>query len=117
MGWGRNSHRKEAQRAGTELASWNLTVGAVREPPLRRMYRSMSVHVHLFAYLARFSPTGQEKFDLEIGPEKTVGQLLDQLQIPADFEKRVLVNGRHADSSARLAEGDDVFMFPPAAGG
>jgi molybdopterin converting factor small subunit len=77
----------------------------------------MSVHVHLFACLAKFSPTGQEKFDLEIGPEKTVGQLFDQLQIPADFEKRVLVNGRHADSSARLAEGDDVFMFPPAAGG
>jgi molybdopterin converting factor small subunit len=77
----------------------------------------MPLHIHLFAYLAKFSPTGQEKFDLEIGPEKTVGQLLDQLQIPADFEKRVLVNGCHADSSARLAEGDDVFIFPPAAGG
>ena len=77
----------------------------------------MHVRIHLFAYLAKFSPTGQEKFDLEIDAEKTVGQLLDQLQIPADFEKRVLVNGRHADSSARLAEGDDVFIFPPAAGG
>ena len=77
----------------------------------------MPIHVHLFAYLAKYSPTGQEKFDLEMDPEKTVGQLLDKLHIPADFEKRVLVNGRHADSSGRLAEGDDVFIFPPAAGG
>jgi len=77
----------------------------------------MPIHVHLFAYLAKYSPTGQEKFDLEMGPEKTVGQLIDKLHIPADFEKRVLVNGRHTDSSVCLAEGDDVFIFPPAAGG
>ena len=85
--------------------------------PTGKIFRLMLLHVHLFAYLAKYSPMGQEKFDLEIGREKTVGQLLDQLQIPADFEKRVLVNGRQADSSARLAEGDDVFIFPPAAGG
>ena len=81
------------------------------------MYRFMSVHVHLFAYLAKYSPTGEEKFDLDLVPETTVGQLTEKLKIPADIEKRVLVNGCHADSSARLAEGDDVFIFPPAAGG
>jgi molybdopterin converting factor small subunit len=77
----------------------------------------MPIHVHLFAYLARYSPTGQEKFDLDPGPGATVGQLLSNLGIPPDFEKRVLVNGRHADASTRLSEGDDVFIFPPAAGG
>jgi len=77
----------------------------------------MPIHVHLFAYLARYSPTGQEKFDLDPGPGTTVGQLLESLRIPADFEKRALVNGRHAEPSDRLSEGDDVFIYPPAAGG
>jgi molybdopterin converting factor small subunit len=77
----------------------------------------MSIHVHLFAYLTKYSPTGQEKFDLDLGQRTTVGQLLEKLGIPPDFEKRVLVNGRHADPSTRLSEGDDVFIYPPAAGG
>jgi molybdopterin converting factor small subunit len=77
----------------------------------------MPVRVHLFAYLTKYSPTGGEKFDLDLGPGPTVGQLLEILRIPPDFEKRVLVNGRHADSSTRLSEGDDVFIYPPAAGG
>jgi molybdopterin synthase sulfur carrier subunit len=77
----------------------------------------MSIHVHLFAYLTKYSPTGEEKFGLNLGPGATVGQLLEKLGIPADFEKRVLVNGRHAEPSTPLSEGDDVFIYPPAAGG
>jgi len=77
----------------------------------------MLVRVHLFAYLTKFSPTGQEKFDLDPGPGTTVGQLLEKLEIPPDFEKRILVNGRHAEPTTPLAEGDDVFIYPPAAGG
>ena len=77
----------------------------------------MSVRVQLFAYLSKFSPTGQEKFELDLEPEATVGWLIARLKIPSDFEKMVLVNGRQANPSRRLAEGDDVFIFPPAAGG
>ncbi len=77
----------------------------------------MPIHVHLFAYLAKYSPTGREKFSLGLGPEKTVGRLLEELQIPEDFERRVLVNGRHADSATPLRDGDEVFIYPPAAGG
>jgi len=77
----------------------------------------MPVRVHLFAYLTKYSPAGQEKFDLDLGSGTTVGQLLEKLGIPLDFEKRVLVNGRHAEPSTRLSEGDDVFIYPPAAGG
>lgn len=77
----------------------------------------MSVRVQLFAYLSKFSPTGQEKFRLELEPEATVGSLIARLKIPSDFEKMVLVNGRQANPSVRLEEGDDVFIFPPAAGG
>jgi molybdopterin converting factor small subunit len=77
----------------------------------------MTVRVQLFAYLSKFSPTEQEKFQLELGPDATVGWLLGHLKIPPDFEKMVLVNGRRANPETRLAEGDDLFIFPPAAGG
>jgi molybdopterin converting factor small subunit len=77
----------------------------------------MLVRVHLFAYLTKYSPTGQEKFNLDLDSGMTLGQFLEKLRIPADFEKRVLVNGRHAEPSVCLAEGDDVFVYPPAAGG
>lgn len=77
----------------------------------------MSIRVHLFAYLSRFSPTGQEKFQFDQEAEETVGTLVGKLQIPEDFEKSVLVNGQRAVVSTHLAEGDDVFIFPPAAGG
>jgi len=77
----------------------------------------MPVHVHLFAYLTKYSPAGQEKFDLDLGPGTTLAQLLENLKIPTDIEKRVLVNGRHTDPSVNLVDGDDVFIYPPAAGG
>jgi len=77
----------------------------------------MRLRVHLFASLAKYSPSGEEKFELEIGPEMTVADLLAKLRVPPDAEIRVLVNGRHADAVARLAGGDEVFIFPPAAGG
>jgi molybdopterin converting factor small subunit len=77
----------------------------------------MPIHVHLFAYLAKYSPTGKEKFNFDLGPEKTLGRLLEELQIPGDFERRVLVNGRHVDTATLLRDGDDVFIYPPTAGG
>ncbi len=77
----------------------------------------MTAQVHLFAYLSRFSPTGEEKFPLDLEPGATVGWLIERLGIPEDFEKRVLVNGKHSDESTPLAHGDDVFIYPPAAGG
>jgi molybdopterin converting factor small subunit len=77
----------------------------------------MPIRVHLFAYLSRFSPNGEEKFRLDLEPGATVAWLLDSLKIPADFEKAVLVNGSRAELTADLKDEDDVFIFPPAAGG
>ena len=77
----------------------------------------MSIRVQLFAYLSRFSPNGEEKFRLDLEPGATVAWLLDKLQIPADFEKAVLVNGERANLSTALSDEDDVFIFPPAMGG
>lgn len=75
------------------------------------------IDVHLLGYLAKYSPTEKETFKLELDPEATIGQLLAKLKIPPDVEKMVLVNGRQANHSTQLANGDAVFIFSPAAGG
>jgi len=77
----------------------------------------MMIDIHLLGYLAKFSPTKQEKFKLELPEETTVSQVLKEIEFPVDLEKVVLVNGRHADGSTRLADGDEIFVFVPAAGG
>ena len=77
----------------------------------------MMIDVYLLGYLAGFSPTKQEKFKQEVNGEATVDQILREIEFPADLEKVVLVNGRHADASTRLADGDEIFVFVPAAGG
>ena len=77
----------------------------------------MRIDIHLLGYLARFSPTKKEEFQLEFPNGATVGQLLEQIEFPADLSKVVLVNGRHGDGSAQLADGDEVSIFIPEAGG
>jgi molybdopterin converting factor small subunit len=77
----------------------------------------MMIDIHLLGYLAKFSPTKQEKFKLDLSGEATVGRLLEEIKFPADLEKVILVNGCHGSRSTRLSEGDEVFIFIPAAGG
>lgn len=78
----------------------------------------MKVDVQLLGFPARFSPTGKENFRLELGEtEATVAGLLQKIGFPADLQKMVAVNGYHVNPSAALKDGDDVFIFSPAAGG
>ncbi|MBM4330621.1 MAG: MoaD/ThiS family protein [Deltaproteobacteria bacterium] len=77
----------------------------------------MIIDIHLLGYLAKYSPTKQEKFKLELPGEVTVSRLLAEIKFPSDMEKMVLVNGRQANNSTRLADGDEVFIFAPATGG
>ena len=77
----------------------------------------MTVHVHLLGYLAKFSPSGKEKFDLDLDPDTAVSHLLEKIQFPANLEKMILVNGRQSNPTTPVADGDDVFIFSPATGG
>jgi molybdopterin converting factor small subunit len=77
----------------------------------------MTVRVHLLGYLARYTPSGQEKFKLDLAPEATVGTLLEKIGFPAGLERMILVNGRQAGPTAGLGEDDEVFIFSPATGG
>jgi len=75
------------------------------------------IDIHLLGYLARFSPTKEEKFQLELPNGATVSQLLEEIEFPANLSKVVLVNGCHRNGSARLVDGDEVSIFIPEAGG
>ncbi len=77
----------------------------------------MKVEVHLLGILAQYSPAGEEKFKADLPEEATVQQLLEDLKFPASLERMILVNGVQAQLSTRLKNGDDVFIFAPAAGG
>ena len=77
----------------------------------------MMVNVQLLGYLARYSPTGKEIFTQELDLEATIGRLLEKIGFPPHMEKMVLVNGHQSNEATRLADGDEVFIFAPAAGG
>ncbi len=49
--------------------------------------------------------------------EATISELLAKIQFPSGVERMVLVNGHQANFSTRLADGDEVFIFVPVAGG
>jgi molybdopterin converting factor small subunit len=77
----------------------------------------MMVHVHLLGYLAKFSPSGQEKFDIDLNADAAVSHLLEKIQFPPHLEKMILVNGRQSNPSTTVSDGDEVFIFSPATGG
>jgi molybdopterin converting factor small subunit len=79
----------------------------------------MQVKVALFAHLSSFQPDGEagrkpRVFDLPEGT--TVGAVIESLGLP-DEPRVLFVNGRHAEESTSLVEGDRLAIFPPVAGG
>jgi len=79
----------------------------------------MNVDIALFAYLADYQPDGQggrapRAFTLDEGT--TVADLIVSLGLP-DEPRIVFVNGKHAEETAVLHDGDRLAIFPPVAGG
>jgi len=77
----------------------------------------MRVRIHLLGDLARFSPTKQEKFELELPAGAIVSRVLEKIEFPTGLETVILVNGRHGNRFAALESGDEVALFMPEAGG
>jgi molybdopterin converting factor small subunit len=46
-----------------------------------------------------------------------VADVITTLVLPADLARVILVNGHDAPADRRLADGDEVAIFPPLAGG
>jgi molybdopterin synthase sulfur carrier subunit len=76
------------------------------------------IDLRLFGHLRKYHPGGVNPGSLaEVSEGCSVGDLLDQLGIPPDDPKIILVNGIHADRQHPIQEGDRVSIFPPIAGG
>jgi sulfur carrier protein ThiS len=83
-----------------------------REPTIR-------VQVKLRATLAKFRPASAQgdPFPLELPTGSTVGDLTDELGIPAQFVKLVFIDHTQRPRDGMLADGELLEVFPPIAGG
>lgn len=63
------------------------------------------------------APHGEELFHVEAAPGTTVANILKELGFSDATPKVIIVNGRAADPSRELVDGDQLTLFPPVAGG
>ncbi len=74
----------------------------------------MQVTVKLFADFRRGRFASRT---LEYPPGATVARVLEELGLPDKEVGIALVNGRHADTSGVLNDGDTLSLFPVIGGG
>ncbi len=84
----------------------------------------MKITLKLFASLTDYLPDAAKYtnvVELDIAPETTIGQLIEQHRLPAKLVHLVLVNGAYVAPEIRvtrtLQEGDALAIWPPIAGG
>ncbi len=79
----------------------------------------MTIELRLFGSLRTYLPEKSNGFScqMELKEGATVGDLFQEVKIPQEISKIVLVNAVHADTRQVLKEGDKVSVFPPVAGG
>lgn len=77
----------------------------------------MEIHVRLFNQLRCYAPSSQTVFSIQLPQDASVGELLEQLKIPATVQRTILVNGRRADEKALFSQGDEVVLMSPIEGG
>lgn len=77
----------------------------------------MKVKVKLFFWLGKYSQTGNELQEVELTPNSTINQLLENIGIHPEKVALIFVNGKQQKMSTVLQEGDEVTLFPPVAGG
>jgi molybdopterin converting factor small subunit len=77
------------------------------------------VEVHLFATLERYLPPGSRRgiAILDVPDGSTASDVALSLDIPADLECVLLVNGHEATPDRALAPGDVLDLYPPLSGG
>lgn len=83
----------------------------------------MKVKVKLFALLGKYLPEGSSntEAELEVAEGATPADVAARLNLPEKDCHLVLVNGIYLEPGRRrdhaLAEGDELAIWPPVAGG
>lgn len=86
-------------------------------------FRMARIKVKLFASLSHYLPDGavNQAAEIETPDGATIGSILSRLGVPPEECHLVLVNGHFVPPSQRttagVAEGDTVSVWPPVAGG
>jgi molybdopterin converting factor small subunit len=79
----------------------------------------MKVNVRLFGLLRRYRPDVPRggTLSLNVAAGTSVGQLLRGLGIPGEAPVVAMVNSMVRGLDHTLAEGDQLYLFPPVSGG
>jgi molybdopterin synthase sulfur carrier subunit len=79
----------------------------------------ITIEFRLFGPAAKYMPqsAGEGVCKLELERGTKVKELLDDLKIPLDLRRIVLVNGLDSNEETALEDGDRLAVFPPLAGG
>jgi len=75
----------------------------------------MPITLKCYATLAKRQPA--DAGHLAVEPGETVRSLMARLGIPEDQVAIVMLNGKSADPSAPLSDGDRLGLFPAVGGG
>ena len=75
---------------------------------------SEKIVIKLFATLGKAYSVPD---DVELGKARSLREILDDLNIPAQKVAIALVCGRHAELSDIVKPGDTLSLFPPIGGG
>ncbi len=77
------------------------------------------MQVHLHTTLQRRTPDGLlRRLEVDLAPVSTLHDLLERLAIPSDRDAIMMViNGRTADPTQALNDGDEVHLIPAISGG
>ena len=75
------------------------------------------LELHFYGKLRRFAsdtdPTSESTLSVEFIEGDTVGSVVDRIGIsPEDLGSNMFVNGRYADRSSSLKNGDRIGLFP-----
>ncbi len=80
----------------------------------------MKLTVKLFATLQKYAPDGEkagQPFQVTLPEGSTVGDLMDELEIPREAFHIAYVDGRACREDFELQPGTEVGLFPPVGGG
>jgi molybdopterin converting factor small subunit len=80
----------------------------------------VEITIRLLASYRRYLPPGRDsapEYCQEVASGTQVGAVLDQLPIPPGDVYTFFVNGRHAERSQPLQDGDVLAVFPAIGGG
>ena len=79
----------------------------------------ITIYVNLFATLKKYAPEEAQSgtFTYRIKEGTTIGELIEELQIPPEECKQAFINRNRQEWDYPLQEGDRVALFSPVAGG